>query len=189
MGQIDKELDLVLKSLKRGDITTYERLYNYYFEELCLYALKFTPDRDLIQDVVQDTFVDIWSNRKKLTIRTSMKSYLFRIVYNKLMDAFNKNSKKKNMYASYYESALADFIVTIENDDDYKNELLKKLDACIAELPSRCKNIFLDVKIAGKKYKNVASNLDISIKTIEGHISRAYKLIKECMDDDKRILN
>ena len=81
MGQIDKELDLVLKSLKRGDITTYERLYNYYFEELCLYALKFTPDRDLIQDVVQDTFVDIWSNRKKLTIRTSMKSYLYRIVY------------------------------------------------------------------------------------------------------------
>jgi len=185
MPAFNKDSNFGSTSLKIKHLKNYEQLYKTYFDELCIYALKFTPDRDLIKDVVQDTFVDLWVNRKQLSIRSSLKSYLYRIVYNKLMDAFKKNSKKRIIHTLYYESNLADLAQKIENDEDYRTELVKKLNYCMSNLPKRCKEVFMAVKINGEKYKNVALKLDLSIKTIEGHISRAFKLIKECTETYK----
>ena len=84
------------------------------------------------------------------------------------------------MILAYYHIAVND---SIELDEDYKNECLRKLDECIDELPTRCKKVFVTNKILGKNQEQVTRLLNISRKTIEGHITNAYKLLKVCMDD------
>jgi len=183
MNQKSEDLCIILKSLKQGNLKSYETIYNRFYDELCIYALKYTPDRNLIQDIVQDTFLDLWHQRRKLKIKSSLKSYLYRIVYYKLMDAFKNNSKKNDEYLSFYQSSVKEATIAIEDDDDYKAKLLAKLDLCLNKLPKRCKKVFLDKKISGLKYVEISKNLEISIKTVEGHIRRAYALIKACMNE------
>ena len=183
MDQKSEDLSIILKSLKQGNLKSYETIYNTFYDELCIHALKYTPDRNLIQDIVQDTFLDLWNHRRKLNIKSSLKGYLYRMVYYKLMDAFKNDSKKNNEYLSFYQSAVKEATTVIEEDDDYKSELLAKLDLCLNKLPKRCKKVFLDKKISGLKYVEISKNLEISIKTVEGHIRRAYALIKACMRD------
>ena len=183
MGQESIDNKLVMKLVQQGNLKAFEKLYNSYYDELCIYALKYTPNRSLIEDIVQDTFIDLWSNRKKIRITSSLKGYLCRVVYNKLMDAFKSNSKKNDAYLSYYQSSIKDFASAVENDDDYKTELLENLELCISKLPKRCKNVFLETKISGLKYQQISDKLDISIKTVEGHVRRAYAFLKGCMND------
>jgi len=183
MDQTSEDFSVILKSLKQGNLKSFETIYNKFHDDLCIHALKYTPDRNLIQDIVQDTFLDLWHQRRKLNVKSTLKGYLYRMVYYKLMDAFKNDSKKNNEYLSFYQSSVKDATTPLEGDDDYKNILLAKLDLCLNSLPKRCKKVFLDKKISGLKYIEIAKNLEISIKTVEGHIRRAYALIKACMQD------
>lgn len=151
-----------------------------YYEKLCVYLSNYTTDKKIIEDVVQDTFVTIWKKRHEIEITNSVKSYLYRAVYNKLIDGFRKTKKVDTMLSEYYHTAL---IRASNSDTDYQTDRLLKLDVCIDKLPLRCKNVFIANKISGKKYQEVAFDLDISLKTVEGHITRAFKLIKQCMDN------
>jgi DNA-directed RNA polymerase specialized sigma subunit, sigma24 homolog len=83
-----------IELFKNGDSEFFETLYITYFEKLCAYALNYISDKEAIQDLVQDVFINLWTHRKKIIITTSLNSYMYKIVYNKIMDA-HRNAKKK----------------------------------------------------------------------------------------------
>jgi len=178
----------VFESLKKGDLDVFDKLYEEYYEKLCLYAFQYTSNKALIEDIVQEVFIQLWTSRKKIVIRTSLKSYLYKVVYNKLMDSYRIDKRKDKMLLSYYNTALTTIIDTIEDNDDLKKARLKNLDACIAELPDRCRKVFISKKISGLKYKQVSKELNISVKTVEGHVTRAFKLIRNCMKPKEAII-
>jgi RNA polymerase sigma-70 factor (family 1) len=178
MTNIYHEPNLMLDSLKKGDQRVFELLYKDYFEKLCVYLLSYTQNKEIVQDVVQDTFIKLWTNREKITITSSIKSYLYKSAYNNFIDNYRDNNKRDNVLDSYYQQALTQFI---ETDEGFKEQQLKKLDECIANLPPKCKEVFTSIKLLGMKYKDVASMLNISLKTVEGHTRKAYVFIKECM--------
>ena len=182
MEQSSNHINLILESLKNGDLSAFERIYKTYYKDLFRFILKYTPNRELAEDLVQDTFLHLWTNRKKITIKSSLKNYLFRIVYNKLMDKFNDDKRKKEKLEAYYKSAVEDLSNAIEDDEDYKTKLLKKLEDCISKLPKKRRIIFLLKKQKLLKNKEIANKLNISIKTIEAHLTRGYAMIKACMD-------
>lgn len=178
MTKISSDAKFVIASLKKGDQKMFEHLYSVYFEKLCFFLLNYTQDKEIIEDIVQDTFVKLWINREKLMISTSFNSYLYKSVYNNFIDNYRKRKKRDTLLESYYQLALYKIIDT---DQEYKEERLNKLDKCIAELPPKCKEVFISIKLSGMKYKEVASTLNISLKTVEGHIRKAYVFIKNCM--------
>ena len=170
----------VLESLKKGDENAFEQLYVKHYENLCAYALNYASDKSLIQDVVQDCFLTLWKKRKSLVVNTSLKSYLYRMVYNKLMDSYRKKAKKDKMLLSYYNIAINQVVEKMDEDEHYKSERLKLLNDCINNLPKRCKEVFIAKKIKGLKHQSISEQLNISIKTIEGHVTRALSLLKAC---------
>lgn len=101
------------------------------------------------------------------------------MVYNKLMDHFRKKSKVDADLMSYYKSIVDDLE---EEDTSFKEKKLSLLDKCMEGLPKRCKAVFYNKKIKGLKSKEVATDLKISIKTVEAHITKAYVLLKECIN-------
>lgn len=168
-----------------GDENTifFEELYSKYFNKLCVYLLSFTSDKNIIHDVVQDSFLYLWHNRKKIVITTSVNSYLYRMAYNKLMDSFRKNTKKNEELLLYHKTFLDE---TIEVEDDLYEERLNKLNKCIGQLPKKCKDVFSHKKINGLKSKQIAINFDISIKTVEAHITKAYILLRACLKSEMK---
>jgi RNA polymerase sigma-70 factor (ECF subfamily) len=179
MTKISDGANFVIESLKKGDQKVFERLYSDYFEKLCFFLLNYTQNKEITQDVVQDTFVKLWINREKLVISSSLNSYLYKSVYNNFIDNYRKRKKRDALLESYYQLALHKIIDT---DEQYKEERLKILDKCIAELPPKCKEVFISIKFSGMKYKEAASILNITQKTVEGHVRKAYVFIKNCMN-------
>jgi len=168
----------LVNSLKKGDQKVFKKIYSDYFEDLCVYLLNYTQNKELIEDIVQDTFIKIWVNRKKLNVKTSFKSYLYKSVFNNFIDNYRLKKKRDQFLENYYQEAL---IKAIEMDPEQKERRLKKLEECLQLLPDKCKKVFVSSKFTGMRHKEIALFFDISIKTVEGHISKAYSLLKTCM--------
>lgn len=173
-----QDVNSVQKKLKEGNPLYFKQLYTLYYKKLCVYSLNYTDDKDLAQDIVQDTFMYIWDNRKKIIITTSINSFLYKIVYNKIMDHYRSKKKIDKSLLAYYNDAIEK---VIDSNSDYQDLRLKKLEECIQLLPKRCKLVFLEKKVSRLKNKEIATNLNISLKTVEGHIARGYKFLKECI--------
>ncbi|MEO9571347.1 MAG: RNA polymerase sigma-70 factor [Polaribacter sp.] len=164
--------------LREGNVLFFQELYTLYYKKLCTYSLNYTDDINLAQDIVQDTFMYIWDNRKKIIITTSINGFLYKIVYNKIMDHYRGKKKTDKLLLTYYDAAIKK---AVETNNDYQEQKLKKLEECIQLLPKRCKLIFLKKKKSRLKNKDIANDLNISIKTVEGHIARGYKFLKACI--------
>jgi RNA polymerase sigma-70 factor (ECF subfamily) len=174
----NENLNIILKALNEGDSVVFDNLYSEYYQKLCTFLIGYTDDTAIIEDVVQDVFLKIWTNRKNLSIKTSLSGYLYKTAYTTLMEKYRQVKKKNNLLASYYYTAM---IQAMESNQDEKNKRLKKLRKCIENLPERCRLVFYENKMMGLKYIEVAEKLNISIKTVEGHISRAMSILKDCM--------
>lgn len=94
------------------------------------------------------------------------------------MDSYRGKKKMDKSLLSYFNESLNK---VVETDDDYKSLRLKKLEECLQLLPKRCQLVFLEKKVSGLKNKEIASNLNISLKTVEGHVARGYKFLKDCI--------
>jgi len=173
-----EDLNLIVLALKEGNQKVFEQIYTGYYEELCVYLLGYCQDREIVEDVVQDMFVKFWIKRSRLNIKTSIKGYLYKSSYYMLMNQYRSLKKKNKMLSSYYDTAL---MRAIEVDSSEQNEHLNKLEICIQKLPKRCREVFYESKISGLKHVLVAEKLNISIKTVEGHITRALGLIRDCL--------
>lgn len=166
-------------ALQKGDRKVFKNIYSNYFEMLCQHLANYSQNQALIEDVVQDTFINIWTNRKQLQVNTSIKSYLHKAVVNNYITNYRIKKKRDASLESYYRLLLTNLS---ERDHSYKEDRLKKLDECIQKLPKKCKEIFLSTKFTDLKYSEVSELFHISLKTVEGHISKAYSLIRLCMN-------
>lgn len=104
-----------------------------------------------------------------------LKSYLYKATYNRFINYYRSQKKELKLSEELKHEALEYFAVT---DDD---EIVKKINLVkegIDRLPKRCKEIFIMNKVQGMKYREIAEELNISIKTVEAQISTGLRLIK-----------
>jgi len=180
----NKEI-LLLDSLKKGDERAYKHIYNLYYANLVVYCYNLTKDQDRAEDIVQQTLVQIWIKRDTLDIRSSLKNYLYRSVYNTFLKEYRKLKKEEVALLELKNSVLIDFV---ERDETVLEERMKLLEFAIDQLPKKNKEVFLLSKKSGYKHKEIAAQLDISEKAVEKHISRATQSIKKWLKDKKNSL-
>ncbi|WP_461533997.1 RNA polymerase sigma factor [Sinomicrobium sp.] len=178
---MSKEHYILLKNIRDGDIHSFEKIYAEFYENLCRYLLNYTTDRGEIEDAVQDSFLYLWEKRRKIEIKTSLKSYLYRVAYNRLVDKFRNVKKRESVLDDYYHNAVME---VMESESEYKSQRIKKLEECIALLPERCREVFVACKISDMKYIQVAQKLNLSLKTVEGHITNGFKLVRKCLNNE-----
>lgn len=86
-----KQEDLkLLKQLKNGSHKAFELLYDQYFDLLYGFVFKLTRSHSITSDIVQDTFVKVWINHKKIDSELSFKAWLYKIAKNQLLDQVKK---------------------------------------------------------------------------------------------------
>ncbi|MDD7884672.1 RNA polymerase sigma factor [Flavivirga sp. 57AJ16] len=166
---------LLIARLKSGDSLAYEELMDSFYHKLCTYALTLTNDYAKSEDIVQNVFVKVWILRKSLKTNLNLKPYLYRSVYNEFIDEFRKNSKAIYLEKKHIEAV--DLVV--ENEKLNIDEIMKIVDKEIDKLPPKCRKIFILNKREGLSHDEISEHLNISVKTIEGHMTRAFKILNK----------
>ncbi len=172
---------LRFKALAKGDVTTFEMLFRTYYQPLCNYAYSFLRDKEGAEEVVQTTFLLVWEKREAVEIHTSPRSYLYAMVRNACLNVL-KHEKIKQRHA-VEEMALAERSSESVSQVLAGNELERRISEAVEQLPEQCRMVFKLSRFEELKYSEIAEQLNISVKTVESHMGKALKIMREKLRD------
>lgn len=166
---------ILIEGLNEGNEKIFDYLFHLHYSGLVVYAAKMVQTKSMAEDIVQDFFVKLWSNRQKLQINQSIKYYFFTAVRNKCIDHI-----RHQQLASKSEKELAHQTETYTNDHNFliESELRSYIDAAIAKLPPACREIFIMNRFEGLKPAEIAQIRGISVRTAETQIGKALKILR-----------
>jgi RNA polymerase sigma-70 factor (family 1) len=166
-----------ISALQQGDEQVFEKIFRHYYQRLCNYAGSILNDMDEAEECVQQMFLNLWEKRSSVSVTTSLKSYLFRAVHNAALNRI-KHGKVKQLYAEEYVRSTPQTIGHTDKELE-KTELQKQISKAIAQLPEQCRMVFKLSRFENMKYQEIATHLNISVKTVENHMGKALKLMRE----------
>ncbi|WP_300597461.1 RNA polymerase sigma factor [Niabella sp.] len=159
---------------------SFEKLYLHFAPGMQAFALSIVGDTEVALDLVQDLFVNLWTNRKNLAAIGHPASYLYRALKNNAVHYLKSRKQMAPLVAEENER------ITLMDEGPeaavITKEIKQLLEATINGLPYKCRLVFRLIKEDGLRYKEVAHLLDISVKTVEAHMRLAYSRIVECLE-------
>ncbi|MUH35528.1 RNA polymerase sigma-70 factor [Zobellia amurskyensis] len=168
-----------IKSLKKGNSNAYTHLVEQYHHRLCTYAYSLINDKDICEDIVQNVFMKIWKKRKVLKDDINLKNYLYKATYNEFIDHYRKIRPVFSLEKVHIESLA--LLVEEESGNSFE-KLLVEVKKEIENLPPKCKQAFLLSKQEGLTNIEISEYLGISIKSVEGHITKAFTILRKTLD-------
>jgi len=159
-----------------GDSTAFEIIFKKYYQNLYQFAGRFILDAQTAENVVQEMFVTLWTEREKLQIKSSLKSYLFTAVRNRSINQIRqqkiRDTRKNNNAIEQDESK--------NPENEYiDHEFQTAVHAAIRKLPNKCRQIYLMKRYDNLKYDEIAEILDISVNTVKTQLKRALALLQK----------
>ncbi|UCS92378.1 RNA polymerase sigma-70 factor [Echinicola marina] len=177
------ELDLEQASII--DEKVFEKTFKGYFQGLHAYASVLLKDGDEAEEIVQNVFLKLWEKREKIQIESSLKAYLYQMVYRDSMNALrHEKVKHKHQNITKYQSASAPIL----KDEGHDAELMENLKRALESLPEKCRKVFLLSRYESLKYQEIADRLGVSVKTVEAHMGKALKHLRVELADFLPIL-
>ncbi|TDQ73818.1 RNA polymerase sigma factor [Sphingobacterium yanglingense] len=179
----DKEL---LLRLQQGDHSAFDIIYDLYKRRLAGNLLRLLKSDELVDDVLQELFANVWQHRKNIDTDRPIKSYLFQIGRNLCVDIFRRAARDQ-VYFQYLKENFEEGYMVLE-ETLIKNEQPQLLEKAISTLSPQRQNIFRLCRLEGKSYKEVAKILGISTATINAHITIANKQVRDYVLNNKDIV-
>lgn len=177
-----------IKSLMTGNERAFIAFMDHYSSVLFHYAFNIVHQKELAEEIVSDTFFEVWSSRKDLDKIENIEGWLHRIVYNKSISYLRKENRQKAM-VSLDEFEDFTFEICLSQEDKLiEKEKLVSLNKAISSLPSKCRHVLYLVKIEKMPYAKVAEILNISTKTVSNHITFAMKRLLDVLKDEMVLL-
>ena len=183
MDDIEKNDNNIINELKNDSERAYTQLYNRYSSLLYSFVFKLTKSDSLTQDIVQEAFIKIWVNRKELSIDTSIKSYLFKMVQNMAIDTFRQQVNKPEITG--YLELIQDTQVAAMDDNNFfdLDAFEARLKKAKQTLTQQQRLIFVLVKEDEKKIAEVAELLNISEQSVRNQLSVALAKMRKHMKE------
>lgn len=169
-----------LEAIRRGEQSAFDAVFRAYYPALCRYAAGLTDgDMDEAEDLVQQTFVRFWEQRERIQILWSVKSYLYKTVHNAALNRLRAARTREK-----FKQHNAEQLETSHAHQPYpEQELRERLQKALAALPAQCRRIFELSRFEELKYREIAEQLDISIKTVETQMGKALRLMRSQLAD------
>ena len=155
------------------DEPAFEKLFREYFTSLMAFSRRILGDEDDAREVVHQVFIKLWERRSEIDLSTSLKSYLFTAVNNR---SLNMIRDRRKFSSEEVPERVGEWDVSAQLES---MELEEQIHKVIDSLPERCRMIFELNRFDGLKYAEIATQLDISVKTVENQMSKALKILRE----------
>lgn len=172
--------------LKKGDEVGYETLFRLYYSKLIHIAKSYLVYQEDAEEVVQEVFLKLWEQKDKLKTVSNINAYLYAMTKYSCLDKL-RHEKVKRKYLDDNLQIKTRLQHSFINDETasllIENELEKKIMESIDLLPEKCRLVFVKSRMDGLKHKEIAEELGISIKTVDGHILKALKHMKLHLKD------
>jgi RNA polymerase sigma-70 factor (family 1) len=175
------EIDILksyIKELRNGSHKAFNAIYDMYADKLYGYVFAHTKSREMANDLVQETFLKLWTMRESLSLQGSLQAMLFTMSHNKMIDMFRAQINKVE-FEDYIE-----FIEHAEISDNgiekriYYDEFIKALKLCKSQLPHRQMEIFEMSRENGRSIEEIATQLKISEQTVKNQLTSAMKTLR-----------
>jgi RNA polymerase sigma-70 factor (ECF subfamily) len=169
----DREL---LARLRAGDTSAFDAIFRANYALLVRVAEAMLRDRGSAEEIAQDVMLELWRRRESLDLTESVRGYLLQATRNRSLNALRHRAIERRS-----EPQLANGISRLPSTDASvrEREIEVAIQAAIAELPDRCRQVFELSRIDGLKYAEIASRLGISVKTVEVQMGKALRVLRE----------
>jgi RNA polymerase sigma-70 factor (ECF subfamily) len=174
---LDEEL-LIRKTFETDPKQGCEILFRKYYHLLCSHAVRLVYSKEIAEDLVAELFSKLWTDKIYLGINTSYRAYLFKAVrfsaYNYIRWELGKTTKVDDL------DTFRDLSSSFKPEETLLfEELVNEIEQIVDNLPPQCKRVFLLSRFENKKYKEIADELGISVKSVEAHISKALDTLRK----------
>ena len=176
---------VLIESLINGEEKAYKFLLNKFHRKLNAYAITLVNDHSMAQDIVQNVFLKTWKSRHRLNPDFSIQSFLYKAVYNEFINSYQQNKAMMLVHQKYVESIQH---VVETTDESSIERMIAIINKEIQNLPPKCQKVFILSKKEGLTNIEIAEHLDISIKTVEAQISKAFKILKEKLKENYNMM-
>lgn len=161
------------EAIKNGNEKAFENFFNSHYDALFIFLRNRNIRRETAEDLIQKAFLYIWENRKKIKPDLSLKSYLYRIAYTRMLNHINQNRDHLDI-----ENHVNGTNKTPHDAAEY-NDLYSAFKEAISNMPERRRTVFESCFIEDLTYKETAELLSISVKTVENHMALAFKDLRK----------
>ncbi|PPL03142.1 RNA polymerase, sigma subunit, ECF family [Parapedobacter indicus] len=176
----------MLLRLREGDHEAFGKLFSSYSPIITGHLLRLLKVPELVEELVQDTFLSLWEHRERIDPDKPLKAYIFQIAINNARDLFRRAMHDKRIRALFYQTVS-------EGYEHIETELIRKensdlLSRLLDRLPERQRNVYILCKVEGLSYREVSGRLGISENTVNSHIKRANALLKEYLAGSAEVM-
>jgi RNA polymerase sigma-70 factor (ECF subfamily) len=169
----DEELILMLEE---ENISAFEEIYNRYWAKLYSSAYKRTSSKEVSEEIVQDLFTNLWVNKNKIKIESTLAGYLYTAVRYRVFNYYSKEYVRRN-----YHESVQSLVHDVDNSTEETillNDLTQHVEKEVSLLPIKCRSVYTLSRNENKSNKEIAAVLGISEKTVENHMTKALKRLK-----------
>ncbi|MDX9881311.1 MAG: RNA polymerase sigma-70 factor [Prolixibacteraceae bacterium] len=173
---------LILR-IAKNDYSSYKHLFMRYYSRLCVFVFHITCDMDMAEDIVQEFYMKLWTDRNKIKIKGNVRSYLFTSCRNAALNSIRDEKLKIKNLEMIGRDQLPEEEIT--EQEDYLNAL----ERCIALLPERSKQVLQMFKLEGFSQKEISEKLNISVKTIKNQVWKSLQFLRSCLNTKNSYLS
>ncbi len=163
---------------------TFKKLFNLHYRELCFHAVRFVRHEAFAEEIVQEVFIRLWEKREEIHISQSIKAYLYKAVRNRCINELKKAFQK--IHSLDDSGTGPEFISDHEGPHEIMTtaELERVLNDSLKLLPERCYAVFALSRFSGMTNREIAEELNISVKTVENQITIALRKIRAHLENE-----
>lgn len=167
----------------------FERVYIRYYARMKRFAREYVVFEEDAENILQDVFTDFWEKRNVLLTHVNVIAFLFTAIKNRCLDLLRRKTLEEEAANRMQEELLLTLRMNLTSLQVLDSELFNEenveviINHAIASLPDKCREIFIKSKIEGKKQKEIAVELGVSVNTIETQMGIAYKKLREGLKD------
>ena len=173
-GTNEKEL---LEKIAAGNESAFKELFHLWRDKLYFFVLRITQSPEMAEDILQDVFVKIWTNRAALNTIQYFDAYIYKMSQNQAISGMKRAAQETLILSELKKGPEASALVT--DDVVIHRELSKKFQAILYKLPTQQRLVYTLTHIHGLKHDEVAQQLKISASTVKNHMTRALCTIRQ----------
>lgn len=165
----------ILKRLRNDDQSALQELFDRCYLPVCTTIRRFVPDHALVEDLAQEVFVRFWEKRHKLQINSSLNGYLRRMAINEALG----HLRRRKVFIEELDPKMNNELAPDVERQLLHSELEDEIRAAIDKLPPRCKTVFQLSRFEEMTYREIADEMEISIKTVENQMGKALRVLRK----------